>query len=820
MKEFPPAFDGLARYRQFITYMLVPSLSKPGAADKVPVSPVTLHAVSPMDPANWMDKDTAMAEIAKSPVTLGLGFVFTMHDPFFFLDIDKCLIDEHWSPLADQLMDVFKGAAFEVSQSGKGLHIIGSGACPPHGCKNKTYGIELYTESRFVALTGDYTEGHVDFNCASQLKWLVNTYFGKPDIDESTEWTHQPVPEWNGPQDDDVLINKMCAQQQTAMQVFGGKASFEALFNADVDALAVAYPDANRPYDESSADMALASHLAFWTGKNHERMKNIMLRSKLVRGKWDREDYMRSTIMNACAMCTQVYSMSFNKGGIVPPPIMAEARSGGQVALLPAELTQVPGGSTQVALPGSGVQPPATQEATAVTPGVQYMPAALQPEYFRGCVYVRDQHKILVPDGTLLKPDQFRAMYAGYSFAKDLSNSKVTTSAWEAFIESQAFKFPKVSRHVFRPELPPLKIFSEEGETVVNSYVPIETPRRIGDPGPFLDLVERLLPNLRDRQILMSYMAACVQYPGIKFQWCPILQGTEGNGKSTLSRAVAFAVGKRYSHFPNATDIANKFNGWISEKLFIGVEEIYTQEKQELLSALYPMITNDQIEIQMKGGEKFTGDNRANFMMNTNHQDAVKVSADTRRWCMFYTAQQTAADKARYGMGGSYFPQLYRWLKYDGGYEIINEYLHTYPIQDDFNPAGVCVEAPRTTAFLKASEISTGRIEQEVIEAINMNMQGFRGHWVSSYALDRFLRERQLAKFVPMGKRRELMVAIGYDYHPRLEAVGGRSPLGIMAEGNTRPILYSRVDSPPFARDPIEARNKYVSDQGYEQPNQ
>lgn len=804
MKIFPQAFEGLARYRQFITYMLVPSLDKPGATAKIPVNPFTLGPINPLDPANWMDAQTAIQQVAACPADIGVGFVFTQYDPFFFLDIDKCLLpDGHWSPLAQTLMDAFKGAAFEVSQSGKGLHIIGSGMCPPHACKNKSAGLELYTQSRFVALTGEYTEGSVETPMTPQLKWLVEQYFSRPEREGSTEWTFAPVPEWHGPTDDDVLIAKASSAVGGSV-VFGGKASFSDLFEARADALARAFPDPGgaRAYDESSADMALAHHLAFWTGKNCERIKHIMLRSALVRGKWDREDYLIRTITGACASQNDVYNTNYRPGGslVAALPVTAEARPGAVPSLLPASLTGALPATTE---PGS---------ATA-TSGMQFMPAHEQQDYFKGCVYIRNTHRILVPDGSMLKPEVFHSMYAGFSFALDATNSKTTPNAWKAFIESQAYKFPKANRHVFRPELPPLKIFAEEGETVVNSYVPVETPRRVGNPGPLLDLLAKLLPTLRDQQILLSYMAACVQYPGVKFQWCPILQGCEGNGKTTLARCVAFAVGRRYSHWPNILDVANKFNGWIAEKLFIGLEEIYTVDKQELLTALYPMITNDVLEIQMKGGEKYVGDNRANFFLTTNHEDAVKVTVDTRRWCFFQTAQQCKADKERYGMGGSYFPHLYRWLNAEG-FEIVNDFLRTYPIIDEFNPAGMCVEAPPTSSFARVSDMSAGRIEQEVMEAVALEMQGFRRGWMSSYALDKFLRERQLAKFIPNTRRRKFLQSLGYDYHPILEA--GRCPLPIVQEGNLRPVLYCRIDAVPYAHDATDCRNKYLQDQGYE----
>jgi len=795
MEKLPPALEGLGRYRQFVVYMLVPSLTYPGATDKIPVHPTQMWSINPHDPDNWLSADEALRASAALPIDSGIGFVFTQNDPYWFLDIDKCLqADNQWSPLSRQLMEYFKGAAVEVSQSGRGLHIIGSGVSPEHRCKNKTHGLEFYTESRFVALTGRHTTGSVDCAMTHKLGWLVDTYFpaNTPGVGDTMDWTYAPTSEWNGPLDDDVLLNKAMSTM-SAMAGFGHKAPFAALFNADEDVLSRCYPDSSgkpRAYDASSADMALAAHLAFWTGKDCNRIERLMLRSKLVRDKWDREDYRQRTILNACKMTTSVYSVDYRAGGTVPPPVQAVQQ--GTVA---------------------DAVPPALKEVAEKT-GSQFMPASLQPEFFRGCVYVRNIHRVLVPNGDLLKPEQFKATYSGFVFALDTQGSKTTKNAWEAFIDSQAFKFPKVHRHVFRPELPPLKIFQEDGDTVVNSYVPLETRQVAGDPAPFLDLLQRMIPREKDRKILLSYMAAIVQYPGVKFRWCPVIQGAEGNGKTTLLDCVRYAVGARYSHFPNATDLTNKFNSWLAEKLFIGINEIYVGDHKDMRDTLYPLISDEGVEIQRKGADKEWCDNRVNFMMTTNFREAVRVTKDTRRWWLVFTAQQCKEDILRHGMGGSYFPHLHRWLRKDG-FAIVNHYLHNYKIDDEYNPAGLCTVAPGSSEAEQAEIVATGQIEQEVLESIELGLPGFRGGWVSSVRLDTLLKDRRFDRLMPRNKRREMMRSLGYDWHPALLETNGRINQPIMAENNSKPVLFAKVDNPPFAQTPDAARERYMIDQGY-----
>ena len=110
----------------------------------------------------------------------------------------------------------------------------------------------------------------------------------------------------------------------------------------------------------------------------------------------------------------------------------------------------------------------------------------------------------------------------------------------------------------------------------------------------------------------------------------------------------------RYTHYPNAADLTNKFNGWLLNKLFIGVEDIYVPDhRRELIETLKPMITGgDGLEIQFKGADQVTADICANFMFNSNHKDAVQKTQSDRRFAVFFTAQQSAADIQAAGMGG------------------------------------------------------------------------------------------------------------------------------------------------------------------------
>lgn len=796
MEVLPAALQPLAAYRQFIVYKVVPRTDGFGKTDKLPIDHRTSRVMVrgldwQNDPDCWTDADSAIQIAARLGPDHGIGFLFTADDPFVFIDIDGCYEPSTgWSEIANTLVSRLAGAAVEVSNSGVGLHIIGRyTSIPPHGCKDAALGLELYHERRFAALTGLNAVGDANTDLTAVLPQLVNDYFSGSQSSANAPyrpelWTTEPLPEYTGLVDDDELIRK-ARSVQNANHIFGHGASFEALWTADTETLSRAYPDnyGDRPYDPSSADAALAAHLAFWTGCDCERINRLMWQSALTRDKWHPENhhtYLSRTIINAVSRCTSVYSSTKE----APPPATDPP------TLRPVESAPAPDPTDNELL-----------VEIQFAEGFQYLSAHQQVDHFAGCVYVQKAHKVFTPSGDLLKPDQFKATYGGHVFALDASNDKTTRNAWEAFVESQVVRYPIAKDEAFRPELKPGALVEEEGRILVNTYVPPKIDRYPGNIDRFLDHLTKVLPDERDQLILLSFMAACVQFKGVKFQWCPLIQGMEGNGKTLFSRCVAYALGWQYTHLPLANEISEKFNEWLFRKLFIGVEDIYVPEhKKEVIEILKPMVTNDRYAKRAMQQSQVMGDNRANFILNSNHKNAIRKTRNDRRFAVFFSAQQELADLTRDGMTGDYFPDLYDWLKgvsayksQPSGYAQVAYFLETYPIPDEFNPSTDCQRAPDTSTTEQVIRQGLGSVEQEILEAIDEGRRGFAGGWVSSMALDKLLEERRLARVIPQNQRRDIMRSLGYDYHPALS--DGRVNNAIALDGG-KPRLYIQDGHP------------------------
>ena len=831
----------MAEYAQFILFKLVPRPD--GRTDKLPVDHRTLQVFIKgedwqQDPKAWTTAANACAMAKLCGPDHGVGFFFTAADPFFFLDIDKCLQGNEWTPLALELINKLPGAAVEVSQSGAGLHIFGryGGPAPDHAKKNEPLGLELYTEKRFVALTGDRIQGSAGTDCTANLAAVIATYYPPKAYHSGKEWTTEAVAEYTGPTDDDELIKRACLVQSAGSAFGGGSCSFKDLWEANEDALGASYPDEEqgRSYNASRADAALAQHLAFWTGKNCARILLLMQRSNLVRDKWEeREDYLEITITNAVAMQEAVYSVvkiDTDAAEALGAPKLkgSSAKQIEFAAQVRAEKLAACAGdcdtidalcvkhgpsleakfwldnrdktaeelAAMVAPLESAAAPLGSLSGPEFVGGYQFLGSEQQAEYFKGCVYVQDVHKIFTPSGALLKPEQFNTTYGGYDFELT-SSGKPTKKAFDAFTLSQVVRYPKAQSTCFRPELPSGGLIEQDEQVLVNSYVPIRTPRSKGDVSRVLELLAKMIPVEQDRKILLAYMAACVQHKGVKFQWAPLIQGVPGNGKTCLTRCVAAAIGRRHSHLPKASEIGEKFNEWLFDKLFIGVEDVFVpDQKREVWEILKPMITGEWQPCRAMQSAEVMRECCANFIFNANYMDAIRKTEDDRRIAPFFTAQQVKADKARDGMGGNYFPDLYDFLKgvnkYAGqtpGYDHVSEFLYSYPIPDELNPA-LGHEAPITSSTNAAIAAGLGSVEQEILEAVDEGRPGFAGGWISSMALEMLLKSLRRDTAIPINKRRDLLRTLGYDWHPALK--NGRVNNTIQPD-NGKPRLFIRA---------------------------
>lgn len=238
--------------------------------DKLPINPRTGRNASPTDPNTWVTFDEAR--------TAGYPHVgFCLHDdPYTIIDLDdpfqrtdKSVIqagDEDYEQAVERslrhrkVFDMFQSYT-ELSQSGRGVHIIVRGNIPSGVRRDK---VEVYCRERYMICTGNILKNAPVADYQELLTQLhsemSSTVHGGYDDEEQTRT------------DDQIL-------SMASNAVNGDK--FNALCRGDISM----YPS------QSEADFALTTILAFYS-KNDEQVIRLFRMSALgKRDKAQRDDY-------------------------------------------------------------------------------------------------------------------------------------------------------------------------------------------------------------------------------------------------------------------------------------------------------------------------------------------------------------------------------------------------------------------------------------------------------------------------------------------------------------------------------------------------
>src|SRR5450759_2537912 len=266
---------------------------------KVPYDPRTGQMARSNDPTTWTNYEQVRATCQQSPGRYdGIGYMF--HRDLTGVDVDHC-IDEQGQiePWAWDIITRLASYA-EQSPSETGVHILVHGSVPKgirrfiskqlHP-RHAEAAIEMYCEGRYFTITGKHVQGTPTTIAANQDaldRLYVEITLSEPEATQTRPVADPPVS-----LDDEALLKK-------AMEARSGN-KFRALFLHG----ATDYPSA------SEADMALCLMLAFWTGRDTERMDRLFRRSPLYREKWDTtrssSTYGQDTIQKAAAVCRVIY---------------------------------------------------------------------------------------------------------------------------------------------------------------------------------------------------------------------------------------------------------------------------------------------------------------------------------------------------------------------------------------------------------------------------------------------------------------------------------------------------------------------------------
>lgn len=237
---------------------------------KIPHNALDGGAGKSNDPSTWVDFKTAL-EALKTYQMDGLAFFFA--NGYVGLDIDhigdeldKFRSGDYQENTVSQAITMTKSYT-EVSISGSGIHAIFKGKIP--GTRRRKGNVEMYDSGRFFALTGNTIgqyQKEVNVVTTDVMNLMYHKYFGEDNV--VTINNHSPIKP-NDLDVDEVIKRAEMSRTGDRFKVFmnGGWEGF--------------YPS------QSEADLAFANDLAFWTGRDFNKMDQIFRTSNLFRPKYD-----------------------------------------------------------------------------------------------------------------------------------------------------------------------------------------------------------------------------------------------------------------------------------------------------------------------------------------------------------------------------------------------------------------------------------------------------------------------------------------------------------------------------------------------------
>ncbi len=297
-----PALQELQAHPQWVCWRMVQRCEK---ATKVPYNPRTGRPARADDPATWATYQEALDAFSRDmPPYQGLGYVFDAGQGITGIDLDQCVsASGQLSPWAMHI--VARLASYTEYSPGHGLHILVRGRVPK-GIRrfipadqqpdHPEAALEMYSSGRYFTITGRHLPIAPRTLEARQaaLDALYAEYGG---MDTTGEAATPEPPGGSGPAlDDEGLLEKACSAAD-------GEKFRRLFYNGPAG-----YPSA------SEADFALCVLLAFWTGRDTERIDRLFRQSACYREKWNsprgKSTYGRETIRKAVAACQVIYDPS------------------------------------------------------------------------------------------------------------------------------------------------------------------------------------------------------------------------------------------------------------------------------------------------------------------------------------------------------------------------------------------------------------------------------------------------------------------------------------------------------------------------------
>jgi len=258
-------------------------------------------------------------------------------------------------------------------------------------------------------------------------------------------------------------------------------------------------------------------------------------------------------------------------------------------------------------------------------------------------------------------------------------------------------KIATVYDYAYDPSHPSEMFFVSHGRKFVNTYSPSYPeldPRRAEEAGKiFQNHIQKLVAEKEYQRTITDFLAHMVQCPGGKIRWAILIQSVDGAGKTFLAEAAKAVLGPEHVKIVDGEGVKKGWNEWSIGSQLVVMEEVRVAgtNRFEVMNALKPLITNDEISVNERNRATRSCKNITNYLLFSNHHDALTLTPGDRRYFVVKSPIQTRAHLFS-AFSENYFPTLFGMLRDMPG--ALRAYFSKWEVSPGFEPDG---HAPRTT---------------------------------------------------------------------------------------------------------------------------
>lgn len=348
---------------------------------------------------------------------------------------------------------------------------------------------------------------------------------------------------------------------------------------------------------------------------------------------------------------------------------------------------------------------------------VKPTPDSQLPPWARGMCYVAATNEFFIRQGDRrYEPGACNNMFNVHLMPPGASESGRPPVQATDFLLN-VVRIPRVDQYRYDPAHSEQTFFTENGARFVNTYRPTYPEAcydGMEEVGEIVSQhVHRLLGHKDYAETLIDWMAFIVQNPGRKIRWAPLVQGVFGCGKTLVAKIMEAAIGKGNVKFIDANLLFEKYNDWAGGAQLVVLEEVRVvgHNRHEVMNKLKPAIGNDDVTIREMYEKAVPSRNCTNYLLLTNHQDALAITPDDRRYFVLHSAMQTREQVM--ALPDGYFATLFALVEQKA--PQLRAWLLSHQIRPEFSADG---HAPRTRYLHDMAQASQSPLAAAVREAV------------------------------------------------------------------------------------------------------